>query len=136
MGVWSGSFGIESPIAWHASRSDQEGHWSTTVKGARILLRMDLAGFQPPPFAARRDRRAGELAELPALVAAGTPRPRNYAANTFPFRASSHFLYLFGLPLPGAHGLWDGGAWTLFVPAPEPDDPLWHGPEPSLSDLQ
>jgi Xaa-Pro aminopeptidase len=97
---------------------------------------MDLAGFQSRPFAARRDRLAAELAELPALLASGTPRARNYAANTFPFRASSHFLYLFGLPLRGAYGLWDGQAWTLYVPAPEPDDPLWHGPEPSLADLQ
>jgi Xaa-Pro aminopeptidase len=97
---------------------------------------MDLAGFQPRPFAARRDRLAAQLAELPALVSAGTPRPRNYAANTFPFRASSHFLYLFGLPLRGAHGFWDGQGWTLYVPAPASDDPLWHGPEPSLADLQ
>jgi Xaa-Pro aminopeptidase len=97
---------------------------------------MDLAGFQPRPFAARRDRLAAQLADHPALVASGTPRPRNYAANTFPFRASSHFLYLFGLPLRGAYGLWDGQGWTLYAPAPAPDDPLWHGPEPSLAELQ
>jgi Xaa-Pro aminopeptidase len=96
---------------------------------------MDLSGFQSAPLAARRDRLAARLEGRPALVAAGTPRARNYAANTFPFRATSHFLYLFGLPLPGAHGLWDGSAWTLFVPAPAADDPLWHGPEPTLADL-
>ncbi|HXU82417.1 MAG TPA: aminopeptidase P N-terminal domain-containing protein, partial [Polyangia bacterium] len=56
--------------------------------------------------------------------------------NTLPFRASSHFLYLFGAPLRGAHGLWDGTSWTLYVPAPATDDPLWHGPEPSLTELQ
>ena len=97
---------------------------------------MDLAGWNPRPFAARRDRLAAQLGDSPALVAAGTPRPRNYAANTFPFRATSHFLYLFGAPLRGAHGLWDGSAWTLYVPAPASDDPLWHGPEPSLADLE
>jgi Xaa-Pro aminopeptidase len=96
---------------------------------------MDLAGWNPRPFAARRDRLAAELGEGPALVAAGTPRPRNYAANTFPFRATSHFLYLFGAPLRGSYGLWDGSSWTLYVPAPAADDPLWHGPEPSLADL-
>jgi Xaa-Pro aminopeptidase len=97
---------------------------------------MELAGFQPRPFAARRDRLAAQLGDVPALVASGTPRPRNYAANTFPFRASSHFLYLFGVPMRGAYGFWDGQAWTLFAPAPAPDDALWHGPEPTLGDLQ
>lgn len=96
---------------------------------------MDLSGFQPGPLAARRDRLGERLGARPALVSAGTPRPRNYAANTYPFRATSHFLYLFGLPLRGAHGFWDGTTWTLFVPPPAPDDPLWHGPEPSLPEL-
>lgn len=96
---------------------------------------MDLTGFEAAAFAARRDRLAGQLGQRPALIAAGTPRPRNYAANTFPFRATSHFLYLFGLPLRGGYGLWDGQAWTLFVPAPAPDDALWHGPEPTLDEL-
>jgi Xaa-Pro aminopeptidase len=96
---------------------------------------MDLTGFEAAAFAARRDRLATHLGNRAALIAAGTPRPRNYAANTFPFRATSHFLYLFGLPLRGAFGLWDGGAWTLYVPAPAPDDPLWHGPEPTLAEL-
>jgi Xaa-Pro aminopeptidase len=96
---------------------------------------MDLSGFEPSPFLARRDRLASQLGNKPALVAAGAPRPRNYAANTFPFRATSHFLYLFGLPLRGAYGLWNGDRWTLYVPAPADDDPLWHGPEPTLADL-
>jgi Xaa-Pro aminopeptidase len=96
---------------------------------------MDLTGFEAGAFATRRDRLAAQLADRPALIAAGIPRARNYAANSFPFRATSHFLYLFGLPLRGAFGLWDGGAWTLFVPAPAADDPLWHGPEPTLADL-
>ena len=49
----------------------------------------------------RRARLAARLGNRPALIAAGVPRPRNYAANLYPFRASSHFLYLFGLPLRG-----------------------------------
>jgi Xaa-Pro aminopeptidase len=71
----------------------------------------------------------------PVLVAAGTARPRNYADNTFPFRASSHFLYLFGWAIPGGFGLWDGTSWTLFARPPTADDALWHGPEPALEDL-
>jgi Xaa-Pro aminopeptidase len=98
---------------------------------------MDLAAdFDGRPFAARRARLSEKLGARPALVAAGIPRARNYAANTFPFRAASHFLYLFGWPTPGAFGLWDGGAWTLYVPPPEPDAALWEGAAPSLAALE
>ena len=94
---------------------------------------MDLAGFQAVAFASRRARLAAELGDRPALIAAGTPRARNYAANTFPFRATSHFLYLFGLPLRGAFGFYDGATWALYLPGPGPDDALWEGASPSLS---
>jgi Xaa-Pro aminopeptidase len=84
---------------------------------------------------ARRAALAAQLGNRPALIAAGLPRRRNYAANVYPFRASSHFLYLVGLPLPGAVALYDGAAWTLYVPDPGPDDALWEGPAPSCGDI-
>jgi Xaa-Pro aminopeptidase len=100
---------------------------------------MDPAGFAAPnaasAFATRRARLGALLGNRPALLASGVARPRNYLANTFPFRAQSHFLYLFGLPLRGAYGLWDGSAWAVYAPAPEPDGPLWHGAEPGLGEL-
>lgn len=85
-------------------------------------------------FAARRAR-LGALFSEEALVPAGLPSPKNYPANLFPFRASSHFLYLVGLPLPGAQLVLRGDDSTLYVDAPAPDDELWHGPTPSLDDL-
>ena len=69
---------------------------------------------------ARRAKLAARLGNRPALIAAGLPRPRNYAANQYPFRASSHFLYLFGLPLRGAVACYDGGDYTLYLPDPVP----------------
>jgi Xaa-Pro aminopeptidase len=75
------------------------------------------------------------LGDQPVLIASGVPRPRNYAANTYPFRAQSHFLYLFGLPLRGAYGLHEGGRWSLYAPAPDRDSALWHGPEPTLDEI-
>lgn len=66
------------------------------------------------------------------MIAAGRSVPRNYAANTFPFRASSHFLYFVGLPLESAWLLVDGDEATLFVPPRDPADELWDGPLPSL----
>ena len=71
----------------------------------------------------------------PALLPAGRPRPRNYLANTYPFRASSHFLYFVGRPLEGA-ALWlDGGLMRLVLDPPADDASLWHGPPPTRDEL-
>jgi Xaa-Pro aminopeptidase len=100
---------------------------------------MDLEGFAAsgvaPALENRRNRLGARLGNHPALIPSGIARPRNYAANQFPFRAVSHFLYLFGLPLRGAFGHWNGESWSVFAPAPEPDGALWHGAEPSLDEL-
>src|SRR6187551_934161 len=85
---------------------------------------------------ARRARLAAKLGNRPALIAAGVPRPRNYAANQYPFRASSHFLYLFGLPLRGAVAVYDGAAFTIYLPEPEPDQALWEGEPPSPEEIR
>ena len=50
----------------------------------------------------------------PALFTAGLPPARNYAANRYPFRATSHFLYFTGAPLPGAALLFAEGKVSLF----------------------
>jgi Xaa-Pro aminopeptidase len=96
---------------------------------------MNLEGFLGAPFSHRRARLAAQIGARPALIASGGDRPRNYAANTYPFRANSHFLYLFGLPLRGAFGHYDGERWTVYAPPPEPDAPLWEGPEPGFPEL-
>ncbi len=83
----------------------------------------------------RRGRLAATLGNRPALIAAGTPRPRNYAANLYPFRATSHFLYLFGVPLRGAAAFYDGATWTLYLPEPGADDALWEGAQPSFDEI-
>jgi Xaa-Pro aminopeptidase len=83
----------------------------------------------------RRAALATRLGNRPALVAAGVPRPRNYAANLYPYRASSHFLYLFGLPLRGAVAVYDGGAFALYLPEPQPDQALWEGAPPTFAEI-
>jgi Xaa-Pro aminopeptidase len=85
--------------------------------------------------AVRRGRLEALLLNQPALIPAGRARPRNYAANTHPFRASSHFLYLVGLPLEGAALFVDEGASVLLVPDHDAHDHLWHGPTPSHAEL-
>ncbi len=90
----------------------------------------------------RRQQLVARSAGHPVVVAAGVAPARNYAANTYAFRASSHFLYLTGLQLPGAQLLLlpaDNGAPAraeLFVPPPAADDALWHGEVPSFRELQ
>jgi Xaa-Pro aminopeptidase len=84
---------------------------------------------------ARRARLAKVLGARPALIAAGLPRPRNYAANLYPFRASSHFLYLFGQQLRGAIAVYDGAAFTLYLPEPHPEQALWEGPPPTFEEI-
>jgi Xaa-Pro aminopeptidase len=85
--------------------------------------------------ASTRRRRLSALLTAPALIPAGRARPRNYAANTFPFRASSHFLYLVGRPVEGA-ALWLDGEQALLLLDPEADDhALWHGAQPSRAQL-
>ena len=76
----------------------------------------------------RRARLTTALGPLPALLPAGEARPRNYPANTYPYRASSHFLYFTALSLPGA-ALWlDGDDQRLLLPTSDPLDALWHAP--------
>src|ERR1039457_4660667 len=95
---------------------------------------MDLSFFDKSACAERRDRLGTRLGKHPALIAAGAPRPRGTHRGLHTFRAASHFLYLFGLHLEKAVGLWTGETWQLFLPEPGPDVALWTGAVPSLSE--
>src|SRR5882724_5683389 len=86
-------------------------------------------------FHARRKRLSDALGDVSALLPAGRLRAKNYPANTFPFRADSHFLYLVGRSIPGAALLLAEPAPTLYAPPPAPSDALWRGPSPTLDEL-
>lgn len=70
-----------------------------------------------------------------AIIASGLPQPRNFAHNPYPFRASSHFLYLLGAPLQGAVLCIGPEHATLYAEPPDPAQRVWTGPEPSLAEL-
>jgi len=98
------------------------------------------AHVDPRTHAERRSRLAAALsrhgARGPALLFAGVPQPRNYAANTFAFRAGSHFLYLVGRPIEGGViAIFPDGRSVLLRPRPPEDDALWHGPQPDAATL-
>lgn len=71
----------------------------------------------------------------PVLLWSGQAPARNFAANRYPFRASSHFLYFAGIPIERAAILLESGRLTLFWDEPDPASALWHGPEPSRAKL-
>ncbi len=61
--------------------------------------------------------------------------PRTYPASPYPFRQSSHFLYYVGTNRPGfAAALLPDGQEILYGPAEDPDDLVWRGPQPKITD--
>ncbi|MCG9885468.1 MAG: aminopeptidase P family protein [Cyanobacteria bacterium] len=79
----------------------------------------------------RRRRLAHRFTGAGAVVLwSGQAPARNFAANRYPFRASSHFLYFAGLPLERAAILLEGDRLELFWDEPTPAATLWHGPAP------
>ncbi len=96
---------------------------------------MDISYFDASACAERRGRLASRLGNHPALIASGAPRPHGTYRGLHAFRGASHFLYLFGLHLPRAMGLWTGERWQLHLPEPGPDAALWTGPEPGFAEL-
>lgn len=83
----------------------------------------------------QRRQRLAALIDFPVVLWSGAPLSRNFPANTYPFRASSHFLYFAGLSLAHAAIHLDGDRLTLFVDEASPDEALWHGPTPSRDTL-
>lgn len=78
----------------------------------------------------RRDRLA-EIYPGPVVLESGQAVSRNFPANTYPFRANSHFLYFAGLPLAHAAIHLAGGRLTLFMDDTSAEAALWHGQSPS-----
>ena len=93
---------------------------------------MLLPDLTPQQLDCLRDRRQrlSELTDAPVLLWSGQQPSRNFPANKYPFRASSHFLFFAGMPIPYAAIKLEGGKLTLFANNPPPSAALWHGPSP------
>jgi Xaa-Pro aminopeptidase len=84
----------------------------------------------------QRRQKLASLIDFPAMLWSGNTSPRNFPANIFPFRASSHFLYFAGLPLPNAViRLEESGKLELFMDDPKPSSALWHGEMPFREEI-
>ena len=66
----------------------------------------------------------GDRLATPVLLWSGSALPRNFPANQYPFRASSHFLYFAGMPLQNAVIYLDRGKLTLLMDDASPADAL------------
>lgn len=82
----------------------------------------------------RRQRLAEKIA-FPVVLWSGTSSPRNFPANSYPFRPSSHFLYFAGLPLRDAAIRLEDGRLQLFMDNPSPSSVLWHGASASRDEI-
>ncbi|MBW4452059.1 MAG: aminopeptidase P family protein [Nostoc indistinguendum CM1-VF10] len=82
-----------------------------------------------------RRQQLANLIDFPAILWSGSNSPRNFLANTFPFRASSHFLYFAGLPLSKAAIRLEAGKLELFIDDPSPSSALWHGEMPTREEI-
>jgi len=99
---------------------------------------MTLPTTKNPSLATSLKQRREKLAKLikhPVILWSGNPARRNFSANKFPFRASSHFLYFAGIPLRNAAIRLDGGKLELFMDNPNPETTLWHGITPQPSEI-
>ena len=84
-------------------------------------------------FATLKNRRIklSILTNVPAVLWSGKSVSRNFSANRYPFRASSHFLYFAGISLENAVIRLENGRLELFLDNPSVAASLWHGELPT-----
>ncbi|MDJ0843924.1 aminopeptidase P family protein [Crocosphaera sp.] len=82
-----------------------------------------------------RRKKLAKLINFPIVLWSGKAPSKNFRANHYPFRASSHFLYFAGLSLENAVIRLENGNLDLFMDNPHPDSTLWHGETPSREDI-
>ena len=82
-----------------------------------------------------RRQKLATLVDRPVILWSGDRPSRNFLANKYPFRASSHFLYFAGIPIPNAAIHLHQGKLTLFVDNPREGSALWHGDSPTRNSL-
>jgi Xaa-Pro aminopeptidase len=92
--------------------------------------------FARETYLRRRERLKARVQSGLVLLLGNDESPMNYAANTYPFRQDSTFLYFFGLDQPGLAAVLDldEGTECVFGDDPSLDDIVWTGPRPLLRD--
>ena len=93
--------------------------------------------FHKETYQKRRERLSNDLESGLILMLGNNYVGMNYAANTYPFRQDSNFLYFFGLDKAGLAAIIDvdNNNTILFGHNPTIDDIVWEGQVPGISDL-
>lgn len=93
--------------------------------------------FSQAVYQSRRAQLVKRLRSGLVLIPGHGTSPINFAANTYPFRQDSTFLYFGGPSRPGLFILMDCDAnqSLLCGPEPAPEDKIWSGPAPALAEL-
>jgi len=93
--------------------------------------------FDTATYLKRRQELAEAVGSGVILLQGASLAPRNYEANTYPFRQSSHLLYYTGIDRPD---LWltidaASGRSTLYSPPWTVDDVIWCGEQATPAEL-
>ena len=93
--------------------------------------------FEPTIYLQRRAALVRRVPRGLLLFLGHGESPMNYAANTYPFRQASSFLYYFGIDLPGLAAAIDAESdrVVLFGEDLSVDDIVWTGPQPTVARL-
>ncbi|MEE4260787.1 MAG: aminopeptidase P family protein [Bacteroidales bacterium] len=93
--------------------------------------------FKKEVYIDRRNRLKKELQTGIALFPGNVEAAFNYPANTYHFRQDSHFLYFFGIDLPGFTAVidFDNNQEYIFGNDFDIDDIIWMGPQPKVAEL-
>ncbi|MDY6785977.1 MAG: aminopeptidase P family protein [Cyanobacteriota bacterium] len=88
-----------------------------------------------PKILQQRRQNLARALDIPVILWSGQAVSRNFPANRFPFRASSHFLYFTGYSLENAAIRLEAGQLELFADDPSPESCLWHGEAPTTAEI-
>ena len=93
--------------------------------------------FKKEVYIDRRNRLKKELGSGIALFLGNVEAAFNYPANTYHFRQDSHFLYFFGIDLPGFAAIidMDNDKEYIFGNDFDIDDIIWMGSQPKVAEL-
>jgi Xaa-Pro aminopeptidase len=93
--------------------------------------------FKKEVYIDRRNRLKKEMSTGIALFPGNVEAAFNYPANTYHFRQDSHFLYFFGIDLPGFAAVidFDNDQEYIFGNDFDIDDIIWMGPQPKVAEL-
>jgi len=100
----------------------------------RLELKAEM--FSEDTYIKRRNRLKAQVGSGLILLPGNDESPMNFAANTYPFRQDSTFLYFLGLDVPGLAAIidLDEGTECVFGEDPSFEEIVWTGPQVLLRD--